>query len=373
MIFISLFLVKVLENLLQVPKKGGVATLKALPMPSTSTCIIDKDLLIMSANSYFSKTWLINKPKLCLLPDMRIEKRVKLAEFHGKRNTLLQMTSCGTFLGLDNRLMVSEDLKTWKNVLETENRENIFWHMVEASDGTLFVQEYGSLSTGIYRSTDGGETWKQIVTSREIDRGARHLHSIAYDQYRDLLVATLGDGNLVKIAVSEDYGDTWKALYKSAYQCLPIVVLEDCLVFGMDSGISRGIVIWNPSKNEWQSIHLKYVGKHKMMDILQSSDLKKLVSGIWIMSTGGGSLLASSDLRNWRCYIFGEKKRFESHMISNEKNGIVAVAMGDTTVLVDSKGLNNAYQHADVKQYRAFLVRMKGLGYVIKRLPARVK
>ena len=356
----------------EVLSEDGAAMLKSLPIPSTSACFADRDLLIMSANNYFSKTWLINKPQLYLLPDMFVDKGLKLAEFDGKRNALLQMTSCATFLGLDNRLLISENLKSWKNILKAENRENMFWHMVEAGDGTLFVQEYGSPLTGLYRSTDGGETWKQIVTSREIDRRARHFHSIAYDQYRDLLVATLGDGNLVKIAVSEDYGDTWKAIYTSAYQCLPIVVSKDYIVFGMDSAISRGIIIWNPSKNDWENIHLKYVGKLNLIDSLQSSDLK-FGNGNWIMSTGWGSLLASNDLRNWRCYIFGEKKGFESHMISNESNGILAVAMNDKTMIVDSKALNITYQSTDVRQHNAFLVRIKGLGYVIKRLPTRVR
>jgi photosystem II stability/assembly factor-like uncharacterized protein len=298
---------------------------------------------------------------------MRTEESVKLAEFHGKRNALLQMTSSATFLGLDNRLMMSRDLKTWKNVLETENTENMFWHISEAKDGTLFVQEYGSPLTGIYRSTDEGETWKQIVNSKEIDKTARHFHSIAYDQYRDLLIVTLGDGNLVKIAISDDYGDTWKPLYTWAYQCLPIVILEDYIVFGMDSGISRGIIIWNPSENKWQSIHLKNVSKLSVIDSMQSSDLKLLSNDIWIMSTGGGSLLSSGDLRNWRMLHLGEKERFESHMISNEKNGIVAAAMGDVVMIIDSKALNTTYQHADVKQYHALFPRMKGLGYVVKR------
>ena len=342
-------------------------------MLSTSTSIADRDLLIMSANSYFSTVWQINKPQLFLLPDMRIEERIKLAEFHGKRNALLKMINCGTFLGLDNKLMISENLKTWKTVLKTENQENMFWHMAEAGDGAVFVQEYGKPPTGIYRSTDGGETWKQIVNTREIDRRAQHFHSIAYDQYRGLLLVTLGDGNSVKIAISQDYGDTWKALYTSAYQCLPIVVLKEYLVFGMDSAISRGIIIWNPSENEWQTIHLKYVGKLKMIDSIQSSDLKILANGIWIMSTGGGSLLSSSDLRNWHCHIFGEKKRFESHMISNEENGIVAVAMSDKTIIFDPKAVNNTDQYADLKQHNAFFARMKGLGYVIKRLPARIR
>ena len=345
--------------------------LKTISIPTSSTCITDRDVLIMSANNYFSTERLVNKPQLILLPNMRSEERVKLAEFRGERNLLLQMTPYSIFLGLDNKLMMSEDLKTWKNVLETDNRENMFWHMAETRDGTLFVQEYGSSLTGIYRSTDGGETWKRIVNSKEIDKRARHFHSIAYDQYRDLLIVTLGDGNLVKIAISDNYGDTWKPLYTSAYQCLPIVVLKDYVVFGMDSGISRGVIIWNPSENKWQSIHLKYVGKLSMIDSMQSSDLKLLSNGIWIMSTGGGSLLSSGDLRNWRMLHVGEKERFESHMISNEKNSIVTAAMGDVMMIIDLKALNTTYQHADVKQYHAFFARMKGLGYAVKRFTYR--
>ena len=341
--------------------------LKTMSIPSSSTCITDRGVLIMSANNYFSTAWLINKPQLFLLPDLRFDELVKLADFRGKRNALLQMTNCATFLGLDNRLMISEDLKTWKNVLETENQGNMFWHMTEARDGTLFVQEYGNLLTGIYRSTDGGETWKQIVNSKEIDKSARHFHSIAYDQYRDLLIVTLGDGNLVKIAISDNYGDNWKPLYTSAYQCLPIVVLKDCVVFGMDSGISRGIIIWDPSENKWQSIHLKYAVKLSAKDKMQSSDLKLLSSGKWIMSTGGGSLLFSCDLRNWSMLHLGEKEQFESHMISNEKDGFVAAAMGDVVVIIDSKALDTTFQHADLKQYHAFYVKMKGLVYIVKR------
>lgn len=347
--------------------------LEALPVPSTSTYIKERDLLIMSANNYFSKKWLVNKPELFLLPNMRLEECEKLAEFNGKRNALFQMTECGAFLGLDNNLLMSEDLKTWKNVLETENRENMFWHMVKTRDGTLFVQEYGNPLTGIYKSINGGETWKQVVNSKEIDRRAQHFHSLAYDQYRDLLIATLGDGNVVRIAISKDYGDTWKALSTIPYQCLPIAILEDSIVFGMDSAISRGIVIWSPSKSQWHQIHLKYVGKVKMTDAMQSSDLRMLSNGIWIMSTGEGSLLASNDLRNWGFLAFGEKERFESHMISNESDGIVTVAMTEKTIIVDSKTLKNASQFGDVKQYHALLARMKGFAYVIKRLPTRVK
>jgi len=347
--------------------------LKALPVPCTSAYIAGKDLLIMSGNNYFSKAQSARKPRLLQFSDASFEDGVMLAEFEGRANALLQTFGSFTFLGLDNKLFSSVDLKEWKSVLEAEDQGNIFWHMAEVGDGTLFVQEYGSAPTGIYRSEDAGETWKKMVSSKEIDRGARHFHSLAYDQYRDLLIATLGDGNLVKMAISEDHGETWKALSTAAYQCLPITVLDDRIVFGMDSAISRGIVIWEPSSNQWQQIHLKCKAKLGETKSLQSSDLRRLSNGIWIMSTGEGSILVSDNLRRWRFLISGENKRFESHMISNESNGIVAVAMIDKTIIVDSETLEGSPCFEDVMQYNAFIPRIRGFGYVIKRLPDRRK
>lgn len=346
--------------------------LRTLPLPSTSTFLVDSDLLIMNANNYFAKEWKINRPQLFRLPRMQAENRLKIAEFDGKTNALFETTKNATFIGIDNSLFMSSNLKNWKEVLRCENRKNMFWHLIEARDGTLFVQEYGTL-TGIYRSVDGGETWKQVVDCKKIDRRARHFHSLAFDQFRDLLVVTLGDGNLVKIAISKDYGETWKALSNSAYQCLPIVVMKDFLVFGMDSAISCGVISWNPSKNEWRSIHLKYFGKPRITDRLQASDLKRLANGTWAMSTGGGSFLVSKDLNNWGCYVCGEGSGFEAHTISNELNGVMAVAMGDTTVIADSEAIAHSDLQWDVRRHHAVLNKMRGLIYVVKRLPLRVK
>lgn len=326
----------------------------------------DMGLLLVSANSYFSKAPLTNRPQLNVLPDLQIEKTEKLAEFQAKSSDLLHVTNHRAFIGLDNKIMISENLKSWREVLETENRENIFWHMVEATDGTLFVQEYGNPPTGIYRSGDNGETWRKIVSSEKIDKKARHFHNIAYDKYRDLLITTLGDGNLVKMALSHDHGDTWKPFYTSAYQCLPIVVLKDQIVFGMDSGISHGIVTWDPLKNKWHCIHMTFVRKPAKIGNMQSSDLQFLNNDVWVMTTGGGSILASHDLRNWSILYRGEEERFESHKISNEKDGVVAIVMKNGAMIFDSK-TQGALDSVDVREYRAFVIRIRGVGYVVKR------
>lgn len=342
---------------------------KTLLLPSTRAWINDRGLLGISANSYFSKERSIQKPQLLLLPDMQIENKTKLAEFCGQTSELLFSTGNLTFLGLDNKLMVSTDLSRWRKVLETENRDNVFWHIVAVKDGSLFVQEYGEPTTGIYRSIDGGETWKKIAITERIDRKARHFHCIAYDQFRDSLIVTLGDKNRVKIAVSTDQGETWAPVYTSAYQCLPIEVTKEHLVFGMDSAISNGVIVWDPSSNFWQHIHLRYSGQAVEIGNMQCSDLKRLENGVWMMSTGGGSILYSNDLRQWRLSIVGKENQFEAHTMSNEKEGIVAVSMCDSTVIIDSKELTDTSKQVEVQQYQAFLPRMKGFGYVLKRFP----
>lgn len=352
-------------------RKGGLgALLKTVPIHASSISLTRGSMLIVSANSHFSKERPIRKPQLYWLPGLPNEKAELLTEFPEQANAsnaLLHTTQYGTFLGLDNSLFASSNLKIWRKVLETENRKNIFWHMIEGSDGALLLQEYGSPPTWIYRSVDGGETWKKVVSSSRIDKKAKHFHSIAYDQYRNSLIATLGDGNLVKITVSHDNGETWKPSYTWAYQCLPIVILKDKVVFGMDSAISRGLVIWHPAEARWSTVHLKHAGRAHSKDIMQSADLKQLSDDTWIMTTGGGSILSSDDLKNWHVLHFGEKAFFDSHMISNECNGVAAVAMGDSVAIMDTKALRTTRQGVDVKQCSAVFSRSRALGYVVKR------
>lgn len=341
--------------------------LKRITVPGSSTWITDKGVLVMSANNCFQTIQTVEKPRLILVSGKHFEEQAVLASFSGQRNVLLRTIGDATFVGLDNQLLMSKDLETWESVLATPNQRNFFWHMTESRDGTLYAQEYGFGLTGIYKTSDEGRRWKQVINTKSIDRRATHFHSIAYDRYRDLLIATLGDSNMVKIAVSEDNGDTWRSIYSSAFQCLPIVVAEDHVFFGMDSAISRGLVVWNPSENKMEIIHLNYVGKTAIKDDLQSSDLKLLSNGIWLMSTGKGSLLSSSDLRNWQMLHLGEKDQFEANMISNDTNGIVSAALSSKVIILELKALKTSKQEADVTQYRALLPRIKSLGYITKK------
>jgi len=342
-----------------------------IPIPSSSAYITESGILVASATSYFWPDSGI-KPRLIFMSH-KGDDPLELSDFSSGKNLLLHVSNDSTFLGLDNKLLLSHDLRKWRTVL-TAKSSNTFWHMAEAVDGTLFVHDYGfGGGSGIYRSADGGETWKQVVECHKLDKDAIHFHSFAYDKFRGLLIATLGDGNALKIAVSKDYGDTWKPLYNGAWQCLPIVVLKERIIFGMDSAISSGFLVWYPSDDRWETLHLKYVKKPEASDLLQIADLRALTNGSWIMSTGGGSLLCSKNLQEWQIMHLGARNpdlriappHLFGHMLSNEINGMVVAAMGDLVMIIDSKDIGNS--SIDVVQHYAFYNRLKGLVYAAKR------
>ena len=206
----------------------------------------------------------------------------------------------------------------------------------------------------------------KLVTSREIDKRARHFHSVAYDGHRCFLIATLGDSNPSKVIVSQDCGDSWKVIYRGAYQCLPIETSEKFVVFGMDSGVSKGLLAWQPDKNRWHAIHLKLKNETGIKDILQASDLKRLRSGLWIMTTGGGSIMLSKTLNTWDLCKTGCSSRFESHPISNEKDGLTALSMRETTILIDSKWNDAENHYIQVAEYPRRFAVLKDFGYVLK-------
>lgn len=84
-------------------------------------------------------------------------------------------------------------------VLETKPG-NLFWHAVGV-EGRVFVQEYGEPPTSIYVSEDLAR-WTGLVDNVSIDKSSRHFHYIGYDSYRGWLIATLGDGNIIRVVYS---------------------------------------------------------------------------------------------------------------------------------------------------------------------------
>jgi len=116
--------------------------------------------------------------------------------------------------------------KTWKNMglKKSERISDIIIHPTDSN--TVWVSAQGPLWTGggergLYKTTDGGETWKQVlkpedkwtgVTSLLIDpRNPDKLYAATWSRQRTV-AAYVGTGPGTGIHTSDDGGDTWKEL-----------------------------------------------------------------------------------------------------------------------------------------------------------------
>ena len=251
-----------------------------------------------------------------------------IASFEGSKCFLLYALNGKMFIGIDNHLLLRDHDDHWKVVLRSMYSSNFFWHMAISGDEAFYVQEYGRPPTGIYRSVDGHK-WKLIVTSTKLDRHARHFHSIAYDQFRSTLIATLGDRNPTRIVISSDEGENWKSLYKGAWQVLPIEVMKDQIVFGMDEAISRGgLMIYFPNEDRFEVLHLRWPTKHAWS--MQMVNLMCLPNKIWVATLGTPqAIIASTDLLEWSILsLEGFNKKFCFSMSLAAGKRIVSFATG---------------------------------------------
>lgn len=116
--------------------------------------------------------------------------------------------------------------KTWKN-MGLKNSERISDIIVHPTDSkTVWVSVQGPLWTsggerGLYKTTDGGETWKQVlkpenewtgVTSLLIDpRNPNKLYAATWSRQRTV-ASYVGTGPGAGIHTSDDGGETWQEL-----------------------------------------------------------------------------------------------------------------------------------------------------------------
>jgi hypothetical protein len=239
---------------------------------------------------------------------------------------------------------------------------NWFWHACEG-DGRVFVQEYGEPPTGIY-VTEDLETFARVVTNWNIDPRSKHFHFVAFGGARGLLVATLGDGNLLRAAVLQDYGRTWRPLYRGPWQFVPVLVEGGRWVFGFDSGIARGGVgVYRPDEGEWDFIFLK--SAHRFA---QFASLARL-GGYYV---GGLSLptavIASRDLRCWYKLHLGGSGY--NHFVEVAAQGDrVFAATGSELLVFTLKDVEAASAGEPfLRPYGARLDRVRGALFLLKRL-----
>jgi len=286
----------------------------------------------------------------------------KFVSIDGNQGFILKIFKDGILISIDNALYLVQDGSA-EIVLRSNNPNNIFPHAVEA-EGKIYVHEYGVSPTRIFVSEDL-RRWKVVATNLDIDRS-----DIAYDPYRKWLIVTLGDGNLVRVAVSENEGSSWKPLYKGPWQFFPILVLGDRLVFGMDSGIARGgISVYNFDDRRWSHIFLRWCNSD--VKLAQMRDLKLVDNRFFVAGLGTPqAVVVSRDMRHWYLvYIEGFDDRFNMHMEIGEGEDFVACATGKSLVVVGKDELEKMFtvQRLVLTSYRACIGRLIGLGFILKR------
>ena len=240
---------------------------------------------------------------------------------------------------------------------------NRFWHACEG-DGRVFVQEYGGPPTGIY-VTEDLETFARVVTNLDIDPRSRHFHFVAFDGARGLLIATLGDGNLVRVAVSPDYGRTWRPVYRGPWQFVPVLVEGGRWVFGFDSGIARGGVgVYRPDEGEWSFIFLKSAYR-----LAQFASLAKL-GGYYVGGLGlPTAVIASRDLRHWYKLHLGGGSGYNHFVEVAAQGDKLFTATGSELPVFTLKDVEAAFAGEPLlRPYGAHLDRVRGAFFLLKRL-----
>ena len=245
-------------------------------------------------------------------------------------------------------------------------RGNWFCHAVEACN-KVFIQEYGKSPTGIYVSEDI-EDFKLLVTNRDIDPLSRHFHYIVFDEERRVLITTLGDGNIVRVAVSADCGLSWRPLYKGPWQFAPVLVERDRWMFGFDSGIAKGgVAIYNFNEDDWVFAFLKPDG-------YQSAQFTSITrfNDYYIGCLGyPAAILASKDLLHWYpLHIDPTSTKYNHFADATIWRDKLVVATGKELLIFDSRDVEKAFRRKPfLSPYKAYLDRVKGALYVLKRLP----
>lgn len=246
---------------------------------------------------------------------------------------------------------------------------NWFWHGVEAQ-GRAFIQEYGESPTGIYVSEDL-VSFRRAASNKDVDPLSRHFHYIAFDGERGLLVATLGDGNVVRVAVSQDHGSNWKPLYKGPWQFVPVLVDGDRWVLGFDSGIARGgVAVYDVERGDWSFTFLKARGYR----YAQFTCLTRFLD-YYIGCLGSPTaIIVSRDLRYWYP-LYIESTSTPTVGFNHFVNAIV---WGERIVAVTGRELL-AFDYSDVERalggeplltpYKAYVDRVRGVLYIARRLP----
>lgn len=212
---------------------------------------------------------------------------------------------CGTSKG---RVLVSDEEQTTLTeafVFENGYTQNTWGYDKKGRYILMatYVQSKGANSQGreVYLSKDFGATWDRIFykdTATMVDSTNYHIHDVAFDQYSDCILISIGDGANRNILYSYDYGETWKEMFdESIYNennwapihPTSIIIFPDGYAFGSDE-LPEGITWWNRPKGiekpeiKWEDCEYKITfneDKTVIGTFAQKGDMIQTTSGIY--------------------------------------------------------------------------------------------
>jgi hypothetical protein len=303
--------------------------------------------------------------------DADLQMKDKIVEFKGSRGFILDAKEDGSLLAVNDRIIAING-RRFEPVLKAHSPVNFFWHSAKFRD-SIYVQEYGEIPTGLWRSSCNYTDWRLLTTNVQLDPFSRHFHSVAHDAFRNQLIVTLGDGNSLRVATTNDEGNTWQPLYEGAWQFIPIVPRENKIVFGMDSGLTKsGVGVYYADEDRWEFIFLKWVMRNARF--AQMCDLKQLKNGLWLSALGSPrTVLVSKDLKTWHeVFTEGFGEEFEHDMAISEGKDFVTFSTGKSLLLFKISELENVVEGSlpALVSCGAYMDRIKGYFFAMKRKAA---
>ncbi|MFT5115738.1 MAG: photosystem II stability/assembly factor-like uncharacterized protein [Parasphingorhabdus sp.] len=125
--------------------------------------------------------------------------------------------------------------QSFKQIWTMQDSSVLWWSITSNSKGDVFLGEYGPRDIGIskrvWRSTNEGETWQVVFQADNNDR--LHIHRVIVDPFTDDIWITVGDGSKNRGAfVSRDGADSWQRLLDT--QATSIIFTSNAVYFGED-------------------------------------------------------------------------------------------------------------------------------------------
>lgn len=149
----------------------------------------------------------------------------------------------GTRAGLFRRAANPGAETAWQPVPDIQGRPVL--SIAEAEDGRSF---YAGCSNGLFRSTDGGQTWREVASELS---GASIAGLLIDPTEPDHLHAWVAFG---RVHESRDGGRNWAARWAGLGDVRPVAAIHRSATGQMYVGAEDGVFRWEPASQAWRPL-----------------------------------------------------------------------------------------------------------------------